>query len=959
MTQKVTTDCAAALLCLLVSIECLFGAPPEIALIFPDYPGVGPQLITGAQFDPLHTEVWVWEPPSGERLVREAAARLGEALPALPAHPPEGARRADVLDVENQIITASLNGAVAWVKTPDGFSQPYLYNVAKPLWVSEEKAEPGTLVYVFGFGLRPEYRRSELVLKRGTTVLFPRTIVEARALRTADKRLVYFEVPADAVPGSYEVFCHNSYGGAWGWQKAGNLAVVARSGVTAQIFDVRKQGAKGDGLVNDRKAIQAAVAAAQKAGGGIVFFPPGTYLTDSTLVIPSGVRFRGASRDTSILRGTGDPATANRVAWFHSLKPPTAVVRLRSDTGLESLTVEGATWQGVGGYGLVEAVPDEISFPIGGEVRDLTIADCRLRGLEEDALSRRPLYLCAFHAGPGARRVKLLNNDIFGSASWGVGGVGQAVRTDIIGNTFHGGAVSDVVTIGGAFSESLIDANILTDTPGRITLGMGRHNYIRFNEIHQAFRSTWENAEEIYLVHGGVEASKTVSFATSGSTMSLTDTKQNWKPGFHREATALLISGRGFGQYRRVSDNTATTLTVDPPWNVAPDATTEYVVAPQFVENAFFANLNNTPCRMSLWLDCIANQVDMHRDDHAKGIDLWGEDASAVNDQGMGSGLSKFFPAWYNTFVNCWMDGTALWLGTPGAHANNAHVGYPSFGNYVVRNRIREPHTYRTGFDVNPHSSSGITVGGGQGRAGTSHTIVADNFIASTYSGINVSGTARKTFLLRNEFDHVDESINDRGARTVLQGNQRSERGQKDPAGEALADARGDRDLPPWQPKSWTPDPGEQLPPLFHDVLALKVLVSQPAYCFALDVNSEGRQSECQEHLKKLFDVLKAYDSKHGLLPSAAFYPARPLTDTHSLRVLLDVKNAALFKCPTCCPDLQRMGLNYAWNEKVNGRKLSDLKDSANIWLLMDFVGAHDCLEPLATTFVPGEAGSG
>ena len=181
-----------------------------------------------------------------------------------------------------------------------------------------------------------------------------------------------------------------------------------------------------------------------------------------------------------------------------------------------------------------------------------------------------------------------------------MGGVGQAVRTDLIGNTFHGGAVSDVVTIGGSFSQSLIDANTLTDTPGRITLGRGRYNYVRFNEIHQAFRSTWENAEVIYLVHSRGEAPKTVSFATGGSASALVDSNQNWKPGFPRDATVLLISGHGFGQYRRVTDNTRTTLTVEKPWNVVPDATTEYVVAPQFVENAFFANLNNTPCRMSL-----------------------------------------------------------------------------------------------------------------------------------------------------------------------------------------------------------------------------------------------------------------------------------------------------------------------------------------------------------------------
>jgi prepilin-type processing-associated H-X9-DG protein len=124
--------------------------------------------------------------------------------------------------------------------------------------------------------------------------------------------------------------------------------------------------------------------------------------------------------------------------------------------------------------------------------------------------------------------------------------------------------------------------------------------------------------------------------------------------------------------------------------------------------------------------------------------------------------------------------------------------------------------------------------------------------------------------------------------------------------------------------------------------MALKVLVSQPVCCFAFEVNSEACQTECQEHLKQLFSALKAYDAQHGSLPPATFYPCHPQSDTNSLRVLLAAKNDGVLTCPTCSPDLQRMGLNYAWNEKLNGRKLSEIEDPENTWLLMDFVGAHD-----------------
>jgi len=936
---------AKSLLCLgLAALSVVAGwtagavaAPSEISNVYPDYPGFGPHIITGEGFDAAGVEVWTWEPSAPEGMEKEAASQLGSAMPELPAQPPEGARRIKTLDVERQVIVASLTGTVLWVKTAEGVSKPHLFNVAKPLWISESKAAPGALVYIFGFGLRAPYRHTTVAIRSDTATLFPRVIVEARALRTADSRLVYFEIPKEATPDRYSVYLHNSYGGRWGWRKAGDLKVTPSGLERTKTFNVGDYGAKGDGLTNDYQAIRSAVDAAHQVGGGVVLFPPGVYATNRTILVPSGVRLRGASREAAILQGVGDAATASRIAWFQRVSPPTSVVRLHSHTGLETLTVRGATFQGEGGYGLVEAIPDEIVFPIGGEVQEVTIGDCCLRAAEEDALSRRPLYLSAFHAGPAARRIKLLNNEIYGAANWGIGGIGPAVRTEIIGNTFHGGAVNDVVTINGAFSQSLIDSNRLVDTPGRIVLGMGRHNYLRFNEIHQAFRGTWENAEEIYLVHGGVEANKTVGLATGAAPMTLVDTRQHWKSGLHRDDTVLIISGRGFGQYRRVTDNTADTLTVQPAWNVTPDATSEYVVAPQFVENAFFANLNNTPCRLSLWLDCIANLVEMHRDDHAKGADLWGEDGSVVDEEGVGHGLSKFFPAYYNCFVNNWMDGTALWLGTPGAKGNNAHVGYPSFGNFVVRSRIREPHAYRTGFDVNPRADAGINVGGGSGRAGTSHTIVADNFLASTYTGISVADTARKTFLLHNEFDHVDNPIADRGARTVSQGNRVA--GRSDSSGK-LTDGRSDRDLPAWQPRAWTADTAEELPPLFHDVLALKTLVSQPVYCLYTEVDSPERQARCQEHLRQLFTLLKEYESKQGCLPKAAFFPTRAASSEDSLSVLLGPQAATLLICPTCSPELQCLGLNYAWNEKVGGRKLADLK--ADTWLLIDFVAAHD-----------------
>ena len=320
---------------------CALAAPPEIAHIHPDSPGVEPRIIAGEGFDPSATEVWVWEPSADEAALREALRRA-DPSPDLPAVPPEGARRTAPIDVEPQVIVAPLGGSVVWVKSPGGFSKPYLVDVARPLWMSDEKVRAGGVAYIFGFALRLQYRPSLLAMRGRGSTLFPRTFTEARALRTADERLVHFQVPADAEPGVYEVFCHNSRGGPWGWRKAGEIEITPAVESQVRLLDVRAHGARGDGLADDGPAIAAAIAEARR-DGGTVFFPPGTYRVEATIVLPAGVRMRGASREASIIRGTGDPSAAgSRAAWFHSFSPPTSVIRMGSRTALESLAIEGA-----------------------------------------------------------------------------------------------------------------------------------------------------------------------------------------------------------------------------------------------------------------------------------------------------------------------------------------------------------------------------------------------------------------------------------------------------------------------------------------------------------------------------------------------------------------------------------------------------------------------------------------
>lgn len=73
-----------------------------------------------------------------------------------------------------------------------------------------------------------------------------------------------------------------------------------------QIVSVKDFGATGDGITNDRAAIQSAIDAVRNAGGGTVYFPEGSYLINSVpnASIPDGY-------DTGILVSyTGNPNSA-------------------------------------------------------------------------------------------------------------------------------------------------------------------------------------------------------------------------------------------------------------------------------------------------------------------------------------------------------------------------------------------------------------------------------------------------------------------------------------------------------------------------------------------------------------------------------------------------------------------------------------------------------------------------
>lgn len=101
----------------------------------------------------------------------------------------------------------------------------------------------------------------------------------------------------------------------------------------ARVFDVREFGAKGDGKTQDTMAIQQALDAAGKAGGGVVWLNPGTYLSQpiylrdkTTLQLDAGAK----------LLATDEPA------HFDDPRKPQARVAFVNGKDLSQVAITGS-----------------------------------------------------------------------------------------------------------------------------------------------------------------------------------------------------------------------------------------------------------------------------------------------------------------------------------------------------------------------------------------------------------------------------------------------------------------------------------------------------------------------------------------------------------------------------------------------------------------------------------------
>lgn len=108
-------------------------------------------------------------------------------------------------------------------------------------------------------------------------------------------------------------------------------------------------GATGDGSTDDTTAIQNAIDAAEAAGGGDLFFPPGEYVVSQLRISIFGIRFLGSGFDSSILVNTHATNELLRVELAAS-------VNTIGSFQMSDMQVRNAVVRGNGDYPLINCL---------------------------------------------------------------------------------------------------------------------------------------------------------------------------------------------------------------------------------------------------------------------------------------------------------------------------------------------------------------------------------------------------------------------------------------------------------------------------------------------------------------------------------------------------------------------------------------------------------------------------
>jgi hypothetical protein len=234
-----------------------------------------------------------------------------------------------------------------WVRNSHGeWSEPVKINDARPFWLSPSQVYASSMpaalpreIKIVGRNLEPAAGHETQVRLIGPQQFQGSTVSSLEPAGMLDQYVALVRLPRRLAPGQYRIQV-NRDGAGWIDLYGQRLEVVPNPPQLAEfsVSDLRFGGCRPDDGIDDTPCILRAVAAAKRAGGGTIYFGPGTWdLIDGNrpglvagegIVVPAGVRLRGAGNSLTRLQRSPE--------W--NARTPTAAFTLAGHTLVTGFT---------------------------------------------------------------------------------------------------------------------------------------------------------------------------------------------------------------------------------------------------------------------------------------------------------------------------------------------------------------------------------------------------------------------------------------------------------------------------------------------------------------------------------------------------------------------------------------------------------------------------------------------
>ena len=443
-----------------------------------------------------------------------------------------------------------------WPGNEAGYGQPIAINKTDAWWVGPEKATQGSNVSVYGRNLSQynDSTSSNVYLKSPTGSGQWLTVTKVNPYK------VDFILPASLANGEYEVWTHNGHGGEYGW--SGPLKLTINSGVTwtQTTFNVKDYGAKGNGQADDTDAIYKALAAAKNSTGSTVYFPQGTYMISRMLNPSHNTQWKGDGQDKTFIK-CNSSFSSQSDAMVYGIVNTFQVSDLTFDTNKNYRAIHSSPFF-LRGSSNVKVNNVTLSFQNYDvlqldNTRGVFLSNCKFIGkisflgkASQLFIDRCNFYLTndtenALHSWGGSN-ISIThstcqdynNTDPANGAGWGKGRFFCATGNFGSGGTTYIGNTS-------TFDLTVRESADVDQNSGEQFLWEG-------------FSANWS---------GSVASSSGATTTLNGFSLSLDKPK-----------IAVIIKGRGLGQSRAVISASGSTINLEKPWNLQPDASSVVAV---------------------------------------------------------------------------------------------------------------------------------------------------------------------------------------------------------------------------------------------------------------------------------------------------------------------------------------------------------------------------------------------